>query len=146
MNSNEFQEYLTSAIENYALEKTLSGNWPREESLINARAEFVKLLPKGEKTQENYLYNIQLDDQIVGMLWLARKSDEDGFIYDINIMEGHRGLGYGKVAVKLIEKVSKEIGIKKIGLQVFGHNKIARRLYEDLGYKITNIKMVKEII
>lgn len=145
MNSNEFQKYMSSAIDNYAKEKTLSGNWTIEESITNAELEFNRLLPEGEKTHNHYLFTIQADDHLVGMIWLAKKLDEQGFIYDINIGESHQGLGYGKETMKLIEEFSASIGIKKIGLQVFGHNKVARGLYESLGYKVTNLKMAKEI-
>lgn len=45
--------------------------------------------------------------------------------------------------MKEIEIIGEEIGLKSIRLHVFGHNKIARRLYEKLGYIETNIKMKK---
>ncbi len=47
--------------------------------------------------------------------------------------------------MKEIEIIAKKLGMNKIGLHVFGHNKVARRLYEQLGYEITNINMVKVI-
>ncbi len=47
--------------------------------------------------------------------------------------------------MKELEVIAKELGMKKIGLHVFGHNKVARGLYEKLGYEITNINMIKSI-
>jgi len=47
--------------------------------------------------------------------------------------------------MKEIEKVGQELGMKKIGLHVFGHNKVARGLYDKLGYQTTNVLMEKEI-
>nr|WP_244923495.1 GNAT family N-acetyltransferase [Peribacillus butanolivorans] len=41
--------------------------------------------------------------------------------------------------MKEIEIIAKELGMKKISLHVFGHNKFARGLYEKSGYEITNI-------
>lgn len=82
------------------------------------------------------------------MIWFSQKSPtnlEEGFIYDFIIYEQYQGRGYGKAAMKKAEIVAKGMGINKIGLHVFGHNKIARGLYEKMGYEITNITMAKSI-
>lgn len=47
--------------------------------------------------------------------------------------------------MKEVEIIAKEIGLKMIGLHVFGHNKVARGLYEQLGYAETHIKMEKSL-
>ncbi|WP_312098258.1 GNAT family N-acetyltransferase [Niallia sp.] len=145
MNSEEYQTYLSSAIKYYAEEKVLSGNWKQEESIRKAEEEYTKLLPKGEKTERNFLYTIRKDDEAVGIIWLAQKSEKLGFIYDIHIVEKYQGNGYAKEALKQIENVGQKLGMKKIGLHVFGHNKAARGLYEKLGYETTNVLMEKEI-
>jgi len=145
MNSEEYQKYITSAIKSYAEEKALSGNWSQEDSISKAEEEYTKLLPKGEKTESNFLYNILNDDKAIGVLWLAQKSEKEGFIYDINILEKYQGFGYAKEAMKQIETVGKKLGMNKIGLHVFGHNKVARGLYDKLGYQTTNVLMEKEI-
>ncbi|HEO8418512.1 Uncharacterized N-acetyltransferase YycN [Mycobacteroides abscessus subsp. abscessus] len=145
MNAEEYQTYLTSAIKYYAEEKVLSGNWKQEEAISKAEAEYTKLLPQGEKTERNFLYTIQKDDVAVGVIWLAQKSEKLGFIYDIHISEQYQGNGYAKEALKQIEIVGQELGLKKIGLHVFGHNLVARGLYEKVGYKTTNVLMEKDI-
>ncbi|SET80116.1 Acetyltransferase (GNAT) family protein [Salinibacillus kushneri] len=81
----------------------------------------------------------------MGMIWLAQRSNEKGFICDVNIWEGNQGRGYGKQAMKELELVAKKLGLKSIGLHVFGHNQIARGLYEKLGYIETDILMEKKI-
>ncbi|MFP7296846.1 GNAT family N-acetyltransferase [Neobacillus niacini] len=145
MNADEYQKYVSSAIKSYAKEKVLSGNWNQDESLSKAEEVYKRLLPKGEKTENNYLYTILNEDNSIGVIWLAQLSEEKGYIYDIKILEEYQGFGYGKEAMKQIEKVGQELGIKKIGLHVFGHNKAARALYEKLGYQTTNLSMEKEI-
>jgi len=145
MNSDEFKEYITIVIENYAKEKALAGNWNEEESLTKSREEVAALLPKDEKSENNYLYSILHGKETIGMIWLAQKSTGEGFIYDIRIMEIYQGQGYGKKTMKQLEIEAKKLGMKKIGLHVFGHNKVARALYEKLGYLTTNVVMSKEI-
>jgi ribosomal protein S18 acetylase RimI-like enzyme len=144
MKSDEFQRYLSYAIKNYADEHVKAGNWNEQEAFSKATQEFEKLLPEGEKTTNNNLFIIRDGEQEVGMVWLAQRSNEKGFIYDINVWEGNQGRGYGKKAMKEVEIVAQKLGLKSIGLHVFGHNQTARGLYEKLGYIETDIVMEKK--
>ena len=100
MNSAEYQTYISSAIKTYAEEKVLSGNWKQEESIRKAEEEYIRLLPNGEKTERNFLYTVRKNDEAVGVIWLAQKSEKLGFIYDIYILEQYQGKGYAKEAMK----------------------------------------------
>lgn len=145
MTEDQYKDYLEKATEKYAQEKVLAGNWQPDQALIKAQEEYIRLLPHGEKTDKNYLYTIYENDRIIGVVWLAQKYENEGFIYDIQIQDDYQGHGYGKETMMQIEEKARQLGIKKIGLQVFGHNYIARSLYEKVGYEVTNMKMVKEI-
>ncbi|WP_409294066.1 GNAT family N-acetyltransferase [Peribacillus sp. SCS-26] len=145
MNAEDFQRYLTYAVQTYAAEHIKSGNWNEEEAYGKAAQEYKELLPDGEKTENHKLFTVRDGEQEVGMIWLAQKSDHRGFIYDINIWEEYQGRGYGKKAMEEIGIKAKELGLKSIALHVFGHNGKALGLYEKLGYIITNIKMKKEL-
>ena len=148
MNKESFRKYIKSAIEDYANEKVASGNWEKEEAIHLSKESFTNLLPEEEETEFNYLFSIFNAQQIVGMIWIAQGSPnntEKGFIYDFIIFEEYRGRGFGKEAMKALEGIAKGLGMGKIGLHVFGHNKIAQGLYEKMGYKITNISMEKLI-
>ncbi len=148
MNQEEFKQYISYAIEDYAKDKIASGNWSEDEAINLSRESFERLLPNGEKTENNHLLSIFHDDILVGMIWISQKAPKnpnEGFIYDFVIFEQYQGQGYGKKAMKEAEIIAKELGMNKIGLNVFGHNKIARGLYEKMGYEITNITMAKTI-
>lgn len=148
MNEEEFKRYISYAIEDYAKDKIASGNWNEDEAIDLSIKSFEEELPKGEKTENNYMFSIFHNDILIGMIWFLQKSPatpNEGFIYDFVIFEHYQGKGYGKKAMKEVEIIAKELGINKIGLHVFGHNKIARGLYEKMGYEITNIKMSKTI-
>jgi len=148
MNQKDFQEFIKVAVKDYAKDKVDAGNWSEDEALDLSMKDFNQLLPDCEKTKLHYLYSIFHDDLNVGMIWIAQKKPEiheEGFIYDFQIFEQYQGLGYGKVAMKEIEIKAKELGMKKIGLHVFGHNKVARGLYEKMGYETTNVMMSKTI-
>ncbi|MEB2298955.1 GNAT family N-acetyltransferase [Lysinibacillus xylanilyticus] len=148
MNQEEFKQYISYAIEDYAKDKVASGNWSEDEAIDLSRESFERLLPKDEKTENNHLLSIFHNDILVGMIWISQKAPtnpSEGFIYDFVIFEQYQGQGYGKKAMKEAEIIAKELGMNKIGLNVFGHNKIARGLYEKMGYEITNITMAKTI-
>ncbi|ATP40882.1 GNAT family N-acetyltransferase [Solibacillus sp. R5-41] len=148
MNQEEFKQYISYAIEDYAKDKIASGNWSKDEAIDLSRESFERLLPKDEKTENNHLLSIFHNDILIGMIWISQKATtnpSEGFIYDFVIIEQYQGQGYGKKAMKEAEIIAKELGMNKIGLNVFGHNKIARGLYEKMGYEITNITMAKTI-
>ncbi|MFB7160110.1 MULTISPECIES: GNAT family N-acetyltransferase [unclassified Lysinibacillus] len=148
MNKEEFKQYISYAIEDYAKDKIASGNWSEDEALDLSRESFERLLPQDEKTENNHLFSIFHNDILVGMIWISQKAPtnpNEGFIYDFVIFEQYQGQGYGKKAMREAEIIAKELGMNKIGLNVFGHNKIARGLYEKMGYEITNITMAKTI-
>ncbi|MEG0385407.1 GNAT family N-acetyltransferase [Solibacillus cecembensis] len=147
MSGQEFQHYISYAIEDYAKEKVDAGNWREEEAMRLSKDSFEKLLPNDERTENHQLFSVFQHEILVGMIWISQPptNPEEGFIYDFLIFEQFQGLGYGKSAMKEIEVIAKGLGMKKIGLHVFGHNKVARGLYEKLGYEITNISMAKTI-
>jgi len=47
-------------------------------------------------------------------------------------------------AMRALEGKVKELGLNKISLHVFAHNSAAIRLYEKVGYEVTNLFMAKE--
>jgi len=63
----------------------------------------------------------------------------------LRIEVGLRGKGYGKQTMLLIEEKARELGLKSIGLHVFGVNTVARNLYEGLGYEISSLNMQKQL-
>ncbi|MEG9296828.1 GNAT family N-acetyltransferase [Mangrovibacillus sp. Mu-81] len=145
MTSEEFSIFVEKSIISYASEKTRSGNWNEEEALDRAKADYERFLPQGEKTENNYLYSLYNENARVGSFWIAVMPNQTGYIYNIEIEEEFRGKGFGKSAMKEIEIKAKELGLNKIELHVFAHNTPARRLYETIGYEVTNVIMAKSI-
>lgn len=145
MTSTEFDSYYKHSVQHYAEEKIASGNWNKEEAYQKSREELEHLLPDRERTKHHYLYTIYDDEQPVGIIWLAERANQTGFIYDIHISDQFQGQGYGKKAMNEIENVAKDLGMVKIELHVFAHNQAARSLYKKLGYEETNIRMAKKL-
>ena len=146
MSQAAFERFLERIVPEYASEKVEAGNWPLEGSLERSQAEFEKNLPDGLRTPKNFLYTINHDDLEVGAIWLAGVDDQPkGFIYELCVDEANRGRGIAYAAMRLLESEALRHGFTSLGLHVFGRNRIAQRLYERLGFAVTNINMVKTL-
>ena len=150
MNETEYQEYLDIAVADYAQEHVKAGRWSSEQALQAAKQEYDALLPDGVSSKNQYLYTIvdEETDAKVGMLWFAateRANERVAFVYDVIIYEPFRRRGYGEQAFQALETKVRALGLKRIGLHVFGHNHAARAMYEKLGYVVTNVQMSKSL-
>ena len=150
MSPGEFTAYLGKAIANYADEHVKSGNWSADEALQKSEREFHDLLPDGVASKDNYLYTITDAESgaKVGILWVAKQAHKPtpiAFIYDIEIAEAYRRMGYGSQAFAALEEKVTSLGLNEIRLHVFGHNSGARTMYQKLGFVETNVLMSKKI-
>lgn len=144
MSQPELDAFLERSIPEYAQDKVRAGNWTEAESLERSRKEHEYLLPQGLNSKDNYLYTLYDDKEAVGMIWMKVELTR-GFIYEVFVEERFRGKGYGKNIMLLLEEKAREMGLTSLGLHVFGSNHIARKLYETIGYEITNINMSKNL-
>jgi ribosomal protein S18 acetylase RimI-like enzyme len=148
MTESEFEAYLEKTIPEYAADKARAGDWSEEEALERSRQSYAKLLPEGVRTEDNYLFRIQLEEsrEGIGMVWMKHEAPRPfGFIFDIILDETQRGKGYGKQTMLSLEEFAKGLGLEAIGLHVFAHNPVAMGLYKELGYEVTSQNMVKKL-
>ena len=146
MKENEFVEYVEVLIRDYASDNVEAGYGDAADAVERSRKQTMELLPQGVKTPNHHIYAVRDGDQRIGVIWMRATLDtvlKTGFIFDITIEESQRGKGYGKQAMLLIEDKAKEMGIHQIGLHVFAKNKVARSLYEKLGYETRSLNMTK---
>lgn len=149
MTEAEFEAYLGHAVKDYADEKVKAGNWPAEGAQQRSEKEFLGLLPKGVATKNQHLFSLKTaTGATVGMIWFAVGEQAEqpiAFICDFSVHEAFRGRGYGEAALEELEHKVQTLGITSISLHVFGHNRVARSLYEKLGYEVTNVNMTKRL-
>jgi ribosomal protein S18 acetylase RimI-like enzyme len=142
----EYEVFLERTILEYAKDKVRAGYWAESEALEESRKEYFDDLPQGLQTKNQYLYTLYDDAQAVGLIWLRanmNRPTKKGFILELYVDEKQRSKGYGRQAMLLIEEKARELGLKSISLHVFGPNKIARYLYESIGYEVTSVNMSK---
>jgi ribosomal protein S18 acetylase RimI-like enzyme len=148
MTQAEYDVFVEYLIVEYAKDNVRAGYWHESEALEKSRKETEGLLPKGLHTENTHIYTVYDGNQAVGVIWFKANLDRptrSGFIFDIEIKEEFRGKGYGKQAMQLIEAKARELGLKSISLHVFASNRMARNLYEGLGYQATSLNMTKPL-
>jgi ribosomal protein S18 acetylase RimI-like enzyme len=145
----EFNTWKAASRENYAKEKEKEGL-----SAADARAEseasFKRHLSEGINTPGHHVYSVVLRNSgaVVGTLWWGMQkqgTSQIPWIFDIVLDPSQRGKGLGRKLMELAQADVKAKGFGTLGLHVFGHNKVARSLYESLGFVTTNVVMSKKL-
>lgn len=150
MNQAEFDAWLPIQTRDYAKDKTRAGNWSSSEALQLAQNQMSELLSQGVNTPGHRLWVVEdtKTRTAVGSLWVNIKDHKGGpqaFIYNIEMDESKRGSGFGTATIEALEDLLRKEGVKTLLLHVFGYNTAARRLYERVGFEITNINMAKKL-
>ena len=95
----------------------------------------LKSLEKGE----SIAICAEVNGRVVGMCDIHRKKYRQSHIASlgISIAKAYRGIGIGKALMKkALELAKKELKVKMVILGVFENNRIARKLYKKLGFKV----------
>jgi ribosomal protein S18 acetylase RimI-like enzyme len=148
MTAEEFGTWRERAVRGYAAEHVRAGNWNPQDAEELAAKETDKLLPEGLNTAGMlFLVAESSVGSVVGMVWVAlhRQGEDGAWIYDIEVVPEHRGHGYGRALLRATEREVEKRGGTSIGLNVFGDNVIARRLYESAGYDTISVQMRKRV-
>lgn len=148
MTDDEFAGWREHSITSYARDRSRASGTPLEQTLERARTQLAELLPDGPRTAGTWLLTVcDPEGARVGVLWLGRDGDRPNvaFVFDIEIDQAHRGRGLGRATMIAAEGVVRAAGYTEIGLNVFGFNEGARRLYDSLGYRVVSTQMTKVI-
>jgi ribosomal protein S18 acetylase RimI-like enzyme len=149
MLESEFEIFTKLSKANYTRDKIKANGLTQEEAESVAEADFARILPDGFASKDNYLFMIvDKQEESVGHLWFVIRGAEDNrkaFLADIFLSEKARGKGYGRRAMICLEEEVQKLGLKHIGLHVFGFNERAIGLYLSLGYLTTDLVMEKTL-
>jgi ribosomal protein S18 acetylase RimI-like enzyme len=145
MKATEFSDYEAYFVVDYAHEIAANYGYSPEKSHAIAAAELLEDLPQTVTTPGHVLLCIEADEAgTIGYLWYKLLDNgETVFILDFVVFEVYRGLGYGKAALRALEKRLRESGVEQIKLRVAFDNPRAKGLYEALGFSITGYNMIK---
>jgi ribosomal protein S18 acetylase RimI-like enzyme len=150
MTPGEFADLRSGLISGYAAEQVAAGRVGPDEAERRSAEEADRLLPAGVDTPAMLLMAAETPDgHPVGHLWLGLEREPgtggDAWIYDIEIIPERRGQGYGRALLSAAEELAAQHGAVALGLNVFGGNQVARRLYESAGYQVSSLQMRKRL-
>jgi RimJ/RimL family protein N-acetyltransferase len=121
------------------------GGLTRVEAEAKSNAEHEALFPGGGPAAGNHLFVVEDENgEPIGRLWFAERPF-GLWLFAIELDERVRGRGLGRAAMLAFEARARELGAKKVALNVFGGNAVARSLYASLGYTAEAVRMGKRL-
>lgn len=150
MGDAEYEAFHLKLVAKYAQVNVEAGNWLEEESVELSKNALKQLLPQGRDTPRVLLLSADNSTgEYVGYLWIgldrSGTSKPGAWIYDIEVAQEQRGKGYGRALLRAAEEETLRNGVPTLGLNVFGNNHVARRLYASSGYSVTQLSMSKTL-
>ncbi|MFJ9443054.1 GNAT family N-acetyltransferase [Kitasatospora sp. NPDC101235] len=89
------------------------------------------------------LYGADGGEGPYGSVWMQLRLRDlpDGeplaWVMSVEVSPAHRGRGHGRTLMLLAERECLAAGVRNLGLNVFARNEVAARLYDSLGYEVT---------
>ena len=147
MTSEEGALWMPPVMEDYVLERVRAGE-DLEGARKMAEQQLAELAPGGVPAPGHHFFWQVDGDEVVGALWLGAptpRASSTWYVYFVVVNEAFQGRGFGRAAMRAAEAFVKEQGGAYLGLNVFGHNPVARSLYDSLGYQAMATSMRKEL-
>jgi len=145
--TEEITAWIPPMLAGYIDERTAAGE-PRELAEAQGASQMEQLFPGGVPAEGQHPMNVVADGEVVGTLWMGRPfggATDTWFVFYVEVDPARRGEGLGRATMQAAEAWSREHGATKIGLNVFGHNAVARALYDSLGYRVLATNMLKDL-
>ena len=139
MTPEEYERRRGPMILDYAQSLADNRGLPLREAQAQAERETVKSLPEGPDTAGQLLRTAWVDGGEVGWIWVSMPEyamPGMAWIDEIVVDEKHRSHGYGQAIIEAAESELGQLGVDRIGLNVFADNAVARRLYERMGFEV----------
>jgi GNAT superfamily N-acetyltransferase len=145
MTPAEYDEWQRAGIAVYAQEFVDSGILKPDEARERAEKDYDNLLPDGLDTKNQLFWSARDESgTTVGSIWIAlipERTPSHSFVYALDVNADQRRKGYGQAIMEAAMQECHDRGVGSMGLNVFGHNDTARRLYERLGFQVASTSM-----
>jgi GNAT superfamily N-acetyltransferase len=148
MTQAEYDTTIGEIIEGYAEQNVTSGRWTAEDALEKSRQATDALLPKGMTSDGHHFFVMDENGAAAGYLWVnidASGSKPQAFIYDIEVRDNYRRRGFARQSLIDLEAWCAGRGVVQMSLHVFSFNTGAISLYEQAGYRTTDLVMSKNL-
>jgi GNAT superfamily N-acetyltransferase len=142
LSRDEFSRYRKIGLERYAQDIARNYNRPIDEVRVEAKKQVKQILYHDLSTKGHFLYSVlkRKTGEAVGLVWFkVDEAKKSAFLYDILVHETYRGKGYSRKTLELLETKLRHMGITQLGLYVFGHNRVAIKLYKTQGFHTASL-------
>jgi mycothiol synthase len=139
MTDEEFARRREPMIREYGQDLARSGGMTVEQAETQAEQQTDAILPEGARSTGQLLRTAWVDGQEVGWIWVSLPGHAMpgmAWVDDIQVDDEHRRHGYGQGILEAMEAELVTLGVRRLGLNVFGGNDVAQRLYERLGFRV----------
>ena len=146
MPRRDLAEWLARSLADYIEQRVGAGeDWDTASRVATSQSE--RHFPKGAAGARAARLPGRRGRKPVGTLWIGEAGGATGewWVWTVEIEESLRGRGLGRATMLLAEAEARLHGATRLGLNVFGPNRVARRLYESLGYEVTALQMSKSL-
>lgn len=144
MSDAAYRVWVGPMTDDYAQSFVDAGILTPDEAAERAARDIAEILPEGIDTPGQHLWTAWDGDAAVGTLWVAVRDGgprPTAYVYLIEVSPEHRRRGHARAMMTWLAAWCRERDIASIGLNVFGHNLGAQRLYQELGFEATSISM-----
>jgi len=148
MTTAEFARRRAPMIHQHAESLAVYSGVALRQAVTRAERETAKSLPDGPTTPGHLLRTAWVDGTEVGWVWASlpgHAAAEMAWIDEIMVDEKYRRRGYGRAIMEAIESELIDLGVPRLGLNVFGFNDVARRMYERLGFEVTRQQRARSL-
>ena len=150
MTPQEFQEWRTWAIEEYAREDVEHKQVEPGRALDNMSDFLGSVIPRGPRTEGHRMSIVEdvRSGERVGYTWWAVRDLDAGpaaWIYDVYIDGPMRGRGFGRALMEALETQIRDAGLTRAELHVWVDNEPAVTLYRSLGFVPAGMEMFKQV-
>jgi len=143
----ELVSWLERSKSGYIAERVAAGD-TLAEATTNADMSMERTFPSGSPGPGQLAGWVSYEGLRVGELWIGPFTDDPQrwWVWNVEIDEAQRGKGLGRKSLVLAENLARANGANSIGLNVFAQNRIARSLYQSLGYEESSVQMRKTLM
>lgn len=149
MNRADFEHRSVALREDYARALQVARGVSLAAARAQAARQLARLLPYGIDSERVLLRTATVGGTAVGWIWVTLPGSPGGpdpaWIHHLGVDPEHQGHGYGRAMIEAIEIELAGYRVDRLGLNVFGDNVAAIRLYESLGFRVTAQQMAKSL-
>jgi ribosomal protein S18 acetylase RimI-like enzyme len=148
MEPDDFARRRAGVVADYAEAIAPARGLTPAEARAQAARDIAERLPHGAATRGHLFRKAVADGREVGWIWVSLPDalrSTMAWIDNVEVDPEHRRRGHAAAIITAMEAELVALGAPRLGLNVFGDNSTARRLYERLGFEVTARQLGRDL-